>query len=358
MSAESKTNDDKLALAKQAADRERLLQHYEVRYNRRTNEPELVMKNGMDLEAMPEKDVQISVFTGIGIIVGALYLWNFQEADLTEVAMPGAAFNFTTKQKEFYVDAYMNWVFLIASCLFLPTVFKLRAIMKHRPAFELRNVLFVWNMIASGLSGWAMVYVVPELLEQVDKFGVQGMLCKVEYCWSRERIGIYVFIYQTTKALEWIDTALLALRKKPMVFLHLFHHIVTMLYCWHAAFYSSTADCTGIWFAGMNLVVHFIMYGYYGIMALNIKAVNTFLRKISFMITILQTVQMVVGTYILISATLNCEATWTRNWHGVLFCGVMYGTYLFLFSRLVIVKFTMSKEMSKKKKKDNKKKGQ
>lgn len=348
--AESKTGEASKALEQQkAADRERLLQHYDVGYTRNKT-PYLVLKDGMALEAMPTKDILISLFTAGCICTSAAYLQINHYPNHTEIALPGSAYNFTTKQKEFYVDAYMHVVFLVMSCLFLPTVFKLRAIMKHRPAFELRGILFVWNIIASLLSGWAMIYVVPELYDMTMKWGVNDMLCKPEYCWSRENIGIYVFVYQATKCLEWIDTCLLALRKKPLAFLHLFHHIVTMVYCWHAAFYSCNVDCSGIWFAGMNLVVHFIMYFYYGIMALNITAVNNFLRKISFFITIIQTSQMVMGTYVLVASAAGCELTWRNNWHGVLFCAGMYGTYLYLFGKLTVEKFALSKKLSKDKK--------
>ena len=345
-SVESKTgsaSDPKL----KAQQKQKLLEDYDVAYTRK-GQPYLVLRNATKHESTPTKDVVIAVGAATAILASSYYLYNYQTPDYTEIAQQPAAFNFTTKQKEFYEDAYMHVVFLIISCLFLPTIFKLRAIMRNRPAFELRGILFVWNMIASLLSGWGMYYVVPELLDQVQKFGLNNMLCQADYCWSQSSIGIYVFVYQATKCLEWIDTALLALRKKPLNFLHLFHHIVTMVYCWHAAMYSCNVDCSGVWYAGMNLVVHFIMYMYYGIMALNIKVVNNTLRKFSFMITILQTSQMVMGIYVLVATAVGCEYTWQKNWHGVLFCAGMYGTYLYLFGKLTIEKFAICTRSAKK----------
>ena len=326
----------------EAKDLAQLLKPYTVAYNRK-GKPYLVHKSD---ESMPMKDILISVFVALSILGFAFYCQVYDTPDMTEVAAQPAEFNFTDQNRVFYYDAHMHVVFICGSCLFLPTIFKLRAIMRDRPAFELRGILFVWNMVASGLSGWGMYYVVPELYRQVSEFGWTGYMCNVSYCWSREAIGIYMFVYQATKCLEWIDTTLLALRKKPLAFLHLFHHIVTMVYCWHAAMYSAQADCSGIWYGGMNLVVHFIMYGYYGIMALNIKPVNTFLRKISFFITIIQTTQMVVGVAVLITSVMHCE-TWEKNWHGTLFCAGMYGTYLYLFGKLTFAKFALSKSLSR-----------
>ena len=62
-----------------------------------------------------------------------------------------------------------------------------------------------------------------------------------------------------TKMLEWIDTLFLVIRKRKVGFLHWFHHIITYTYCWYASLYSYSADATGIWFAGINLFIHYII---------------------------------------------------------------------------------------------------
>jgi hypothetical protein len=348
-SAEQKTNksssNTKITDAQKVKDLKGLLKDYDVQYTRGGN-AYLVMKNGLDKEGMPWKDVAISLFAASCICALAAYCLYYDPPTYKD---PGnGPYPFMEQQRIFFVGAHMHFVFLVASCLFLPTIFKLRAIMKHRPGFDLRGILIVWNFIASGLSGWAMYYVVPGLVGMVKRWGVDGMLCHNEHCYSQEYIGFCIFVYQTTKCLEWIDTTLLALRKKPLIFLHLFHHIVTMVYCWHAAIYSSPTDCSGIWFCGMNLVVHFIMYGYYGIRALGIKVVNKVLDKSSFMLTILQTVQMVIGVYILYASITGCNS-WEKNWHGTLFCAIMYGTYLILFGSLTLKKFKKCSKSSSKK---------
>lgn len=330
----------------QKKDKAQLLAKYGVGYNRK-GQPYLVIDGNED---MPTQDILISIFAAVCICTLAFVCHVYYPSDYSEApGHPEDGFHFQAQQKAFFVDAHMHVVFLIASCLFLPTIFKLRAIMRDRPAFNLTGIVFVWNMIASGLSGWAMYYVVPELVNMVKQWGVNGMLCRADYCWSHENIGIYVFVYQASKALEWIDTTLLALRKKPLIFLHLFHHIVTMVYCWHAAVYSSPVDCAGLWFAGMNLVVHFIMYGYYGLTALPLPAFVNFLKKFSFLITILQTSQMVMGIYVL-GATIPLCGSFEKNWHGTLFCAGMYGTYLVLFSKMTVKKFQQCVKMSGKKK--------
>jgi elongation of very long chain fatty acids protein 6 len=31
-----------------------------------------------------------------------------------------------------------------------------------------------------------------------------------------------------------VDTLFIVLRKKPLIFLHWYHHITVLLFCWHA----------------------------------------------------------------------------------------------------------------------------
>jgi hypothetical protein len=50
--------------------------------------------------------------------------------------------------------------------------------------------------------------------------------------------------------------------------------------------------------------------------------------------------------YILLAAVVFCPASWEHNWHGVIFCGIMYGTYLYLFGKLTVAKVELSKSLS------------
>lgn len=69
-----------------------------------------------------------------------------------------------------------------------------------------------------------------------------------------------MFLFILSKLVELVDTVWLALRKRPLTVLHVWHHITVMLYCWHAY---TTRIGTGLWFAAMNYVVHSIMYTYF-----------------------------------------------------------------------------------------------
>ena len=133
-----------------------------------------------------------------------------------------------------------------------------------------------------------------------------------------------LFIY--SKVPELIDTVFIVLRKKPLLFLHWYHHVTVLLYCWHAF---ATLAGTGLYFVAMNYSVHAVMYGYYCLQALKMlpRSFPTVL------ITIAQIAQMFVGTGVCISAwyfklsEVPCHNETTNLVAG----GLMYASYLYLF---------------------------
>ena len=68
---------------------------------------------------------------------------------------------------------------------------------------------------------------------------------------------------------ELVDTVFIVLRKQKLIFLHWYHHITVLIYCWYS-FSQYTAPAR--WFVVMNFVVHSIMYTYYAFRALRFVA--------------------------------------------------------------------------------------
>ena len=42
-----------------------------------------------------------------------------------------------------------------------------------------------------------------------------------------------MFLFDLSKVFEFVDTIFIVLRKKPLIFLHYYHHVSTMLFCWY-----------------------------------------------------------------------------------------------------------------------------
>lgn len=156
--------------------------------------------------------------------------------------------------------------------------------------------------------------------------------------WGTGPTGLWVMLFIYSKLPELVDTVFIVLRKRPLIFLHWYHHVTVLFFCWNA--YATLAG-TGLYFVAMNYSVHALMYGYYCLMALNMcpKSFPTIL------ITLSQIMQMFVGTGVCISA-------WMYWHHGItcenditnLVCGgLMYGSYLYLFTAFAFKRYVPKK---------------
>lgn len=121
-----------------------------------------------------------------------------------------------------------------------------------------------------------------------------------------------------------------------------YHHIVTMLYCWYANQIGIQFNCTGMFFAAMNLSVHSVMYVYYGVAALG-YAKNMAKMNLNIILTTGQIIQMVGGIVILYKST-DCTKFDSK---GFTIATIMYSSYFLLFSKLFYNKYCTKKATTK-----------
>jgi len=147
--------------------------------------------------------------------------------------------------------------------------------------------------------------------------------------------GFWVQMFCLSKFPELIDTFFIVIHKKPLIFLHWYHHISVLLYCWHA--YVTKAPA-GLFFVTMNYGVHAIMYFYYFLMAVKLKPkwFN------SIWITVCQISQMVVGVAVTALGFILppkygkvCSIKPENNAAAL----IMYGSYLLLFVQFFIQRY-------------------
>jgi elongation of very long chain fatty acids protein 6 len=149
-------------------------------------------------------------------------------------------------------------------------------------------------------------------------------------------------IFSSRVGSELIDTFFIVIHKKPLIFLHWYHHITVLLYCWHS--YVTTSP-PGISFVVMNYSVHASMYGYYFLMAMKLRP-KWFNPMI---ITGFQISQMVVGVAVTLvgfyyyNTDSECRIEKENNTAAF----VMYGSYLFLFLQFFIGRYFAPKKQKK-----------
>ncbi|MFH4983127.1 hypothetical protein AB6A40_009836 [Gnathostoma spinigerum] len=152
-----------------------------------------------------------------------------------------------------------KWTYtLVIALLYIAVVNALVKVMKKRVPFELRKALFIWNSILAVLSLFGFVRTNEEFIYVLAHHGYYKSVC---YTYAEENaMSFWAMIFAILKVCELGDTFFIVLRKRPLIFLHYYHHIFVLIYTVHAG-----AEQTGTarWFIWMNYLVHTLMYTYY-----------------------------------------------------------------------------------------------
>eukprot|EP01038_Epipyxis_sp_PR26KG_P004153 gene4153-5917_t len=234
------------------------------------------------------------------------------------------------------VNFTANSWFVPITCVIIYGLFLLigTKMMKTMDPFDLKWPLALWNLFLCIFSAIGVWRTAPFLIASLLGKGFEHTICThPNNYWGFGPAGFWVMLLNFSKILELIDTVFIVLRKKSLLFLHWYHHITVLLFCWNA--YSTTAG-SGLYFVSMNYFVHSLMYGYYFTQAVGIPSPIP-----PVLITVVQIVQMIVGTFV-------CCSGWYYRLSGVscandlsnLVSGaVMYASYLFLFMEFALKRY-------------------
>ena len=92
--------------------------------------------------------------------------------------------------------------------------------------WKLRRVWSLWNLALSVFSMIGVSRTVPHLLEQYLEHGFNHTICSPPESWYLKGVpGAWVSMFIFSKVPELLDTVFLVLQKKPVIFLHWFHHV-------------------------------------------------------------------------------------------------------------------------------------
>ncbi|KAJ3937818.1 MAG: GNS1/SUR4 membrane protein [Lentinula lateritia] len=142
--------------------------------------------------------------------------------------------------------------------LYLAVIFGIQAYKKNRQPQKLNTLFQAHNVILSSGSLLLLALMLEEILPIVWKNGLYFGICALE-AWT-PRMEFYYLVNYYFKYLELLDTVFLAYKKKPLAFLHVFHHSATALLCYSQLGGKTSISWTVI---TLNLSVHVLMYYYY-----------------------------------------------------------------------------------------------
>ncbi|NXC41020.1 ELOV6 protein, partial [Penelope pileata] len=234
-----------------------------------------------------------------------------------------------------------NWQkSIFFSVVYVTLIFGMQHFMKERKSYKLRTPLALWSLGLALFSAIGTYHTWKHLVSILSTEGFKHSVCsQTIYVHPITKFWIYLFVL--SKALELGDTIFIVLRKQKLIFLHWYHHILTLIYTWYI--YKEMAAGSS-WFITLNLTVHAFMYSYYTVRAMGFRVS----RYIAMTITFSQILQMVIGIIVNVLHICwmegkICPATWSN----ISFSFLMYLSYLVLFCNFFAKSYLTSTQKSK-----------
>jgi len=184
-------------------------------------------------------------------------------------------------------------------CLgYLVVVYIGPSLMANRPAFQIRELLIVYNFAMVVLSG----YLFYEFLASGWLNGYTLGCQPVDYSRSPTamRMARVCHLFFLSKFIELLDTIFFIMKKnfRQVSVLHVLHHGIMPISWWFGVRF--VAGGFGTFHSLLNSFIHFLMYLYYGLAALGPKYQKylfwkksmTWMQMIQFMLVMIHTSQL------------------------------------------------------------------
>jgi elongation of very long chain fatty acids protein 6 len=127
----------------------------------------------------------------------------------------------------------------------------------YKNIWDTRGLLAAWNALLCVFSFMGALRTVPHLLYNLKVQSFESTICTPpDVEWGVGATGLWVQLFILSKIPELIDTFFIVQRKRPLIFLHWYHHVTVLLYCWHS--YATEAS-QALYFVAMNYSVHAVM---------------------------------------------------------------------------------------------------
>lgn len=144
--------------------------------------------------------------------------------------------------------------------VYLAVIWALHRTMRSRPPIRMKAVAAVHNILLTGLSAAMAVGTIVELVIHTRRHGFVSVVCDREKTAMTGRLAVWFYVFYLSKYYELLDTVLLVVKKRPLSFLHVYHHCVVLILFWA---YNQSRMIISWVLVVANSLVHVAMYGYF-----------------------------------------------------------------------------------------------
>ncbi|CAI5446123.1 unnamed protein product [Caenorhabditis angaria] len=202
--------------------------------------------------------------------------------------------------------------------------------MEPRKPFNLRYPLILWN---GALALFSIAATIRFSVDPIRSLYVEGLYRTICYsCHPKDVAAFWSFAFALSKIVELGDTMFIILRKRPLIFLHYYHHAAVLIYTVHSGAEHTAA---GRFYILMNYIAHSLMYTYYTVSAIGYRLP----KWVSMTVTTVQTVQMLAGvgiSYLVYRVKTIYNLPCQQSMANLYLAFVIYITFAFLFIQFFI----------------------
>jgi hypothetical protein len=140
--------------------------------------------------------------------------------------------SFTYTPGSYFLVDLQSAVTIVA--IYLIVIFGLQSLMKNKKKFELGVIGPIHNFFLCGLSLAMMLGIIFEVSKKFatirpDQDVLEAMFCDTERRLTTGGQIFWILIFFYSKYYELLDTVIIVLKKRPLIFLHVYHHCITII---------------------------------------------------------------------------------------------------------------------------------